>query len=136
MPKTIALIFDGYYREAVLPPDNHNCSGIYVVYAGKKTESGCSLRKLLYIGESEKVATRPSSDHEKYEEWIACLNEGEILYFSFADVSPTDRERVEAALIYHHQPPCNIQGTESFDYNETKITTSGNNKFLEKEFVE
>jgi hypothetical protein len=126
MVKTISLEFDGYYREEFLPLKNkHNCSGIYAVYAGSPTESGCSLRKLLYIGESENAATRPGKGHENYEAWSQELKKGELLYFTFADVSPVDRERAEAALIYYNQPCCNEQNRESFNYSETTIETSG-----------
>jgi hypothetical protein len=126
MAKTIKLIFDGYYREKSLPlEDKHNCSGIYAVYAGSQKESGCSLRKLLYIGESENAATRPGKSHENYAAWKRQLREGELLYFTFSDVSSIDRERAEAALIYYNQPCCNEQNMESFSYPETTVITSG-----------
>jgi hypothetical protein len=126
MAKTIKLEFDGYYREVALPlKDKHNCSGIYAVYAGEQGESNCILRELLYIGESENAATRPGKGHENYTDWKNKLEKGELLYFTFSDVSPVDRERAEAALIYYNQPCCNEQNMESLGYPETTIETSG-----------
>jgi hypothetical protein len=133
MSKTINLEFDGYYRENSLPLANkHTCSGIYAVYAGEPPDSNnnCSLRKLLYIGESENAATRPGKAHENYTAWKKKLKEDELLYFTFCDVSSADRKRAEAALIYHNQPCCNEQNMESFSYPETTIETSRRASYL------
>jgi hypothetical protein len=131
MAKTIELVFDGYYKTKQLPLNKHECSGIYTVYTGESTgEKSCILRKLLYIGESENVATRPGKEHENYEDWKTQLESGEILYYSFAEVDSRYRERAEAALIYHNKPICNGQGKKSFKYQETTITTSGDAIYL------
>jgi hypothetical protein len=135
MAKTIELNFDGYYEEEELPLNKHKCSGIYVVYAGEEAGGGPELYRLLYIGESENIAKRPSKDHEKYEDWKNQLMEDEILYFSFAEVDSNYREQAEAALIYHYEPICNEQGIESFNYEKTKIITSGSNVCLEETFT-
>jgi hypothetical protein len=137
MSKTIELDFDGYYREKDLPPSEHYCSGVYIVYAGEQTGVRKRyLRKLLYIGESIEAATRPNSEHENYQNWRDCLNDGEELHFSFADVKSIDRERTEAALIYHHQPFCNSKGKGSFCYQETHIVISGSGDHLDATFTE
>jgi hypothetical protein len=140
MAKTIKLEFEGYYTEDDLPLSNHDCSGIYVVYAGRPTLDGyCELRKLLYIGRSGDVAERPSSSHHKYKEWHDYLakdkngNKNEILYFSFANTD--DEKRAEAALIYKIQPACNDTGKKGFHYQETTIETSGENAGLGKSFT-
>ena len=51
-------------------------------------------------------------------------------------MSSTDRERAEAALIFHNQPPCNVQNTESFDYPETRIIISGDYDLMDNDFIE
>jgi hypothetical protein len=128
---TIKLDFKGYYKEENLPPSDFDCSGIYVVYAGKLAGgNSCELHKLLYIGEAENVATRPSKTHENYEDWKNQLQKDEILYFSFTKVGSNVRERVEAALIYVKKPVCNKQGKKSFDHKKTTIKTSGRNALL------
>jgi hypothetical protein len=128
---TINLEFRGYFKEKDLPPSDLDCSGIYVVYAGRMIfENRCELCRLLYIGESENVATRPGKNHENYEDWKDQLKKGEILYFSFAKISSKLRERTEAALIYVKKPVCNEKGKESFNFENTTIKTSGRNAFL------
>jgi hypothetical protein len=108
------------------PPSDHDCAGVYVVYAGRHTSKGyCELREVLYIGRSGNVDERPSPAHHKYEKWCNQLEKDEILYFSFAD---TDEEkRSEAALIYKIKPVCNDTGKDGFHYPETTIKISGNN---------
>jgi hypothetical protein len=135
-PKKLELEFEGYYREEFLPlKKKHNCSGIYVVYAGSRMARGCYLRKLLYIGESENAAKRPGKEHEKYAEWKKELKEGELLYFTFSDVPSADRKRAEAALIYYNEPCCNEQNKDSFNYSKTHIKTSGDAYMLEETFT-
>jgi hypothetical protein len=127
--KTVELNFDGYYGETGLPPSDHDCAGIYAVYAGQHTPEGkCKLRELLYIGRSVDAAKRPSPSHHKYEDWRSRLGKGEFLYFSFADTD--DEERAEAALIYKIKPVCNDTGKDSFSYPETNIRISGANAGL------
>jgi hypothetical protein len=122
--KIIKLDFDGYYDEEELPPLNHDCAGIYVVYAGRAiSDEQCDLHKLLYIGRSSDLTDRPSPSHHKYNSWRKHLKEGEILLFSFADTD--DEKRAEAALIYQIQPVCNDTGKEGFHHPETTIETSG-----------
>jgi len=137
MSKTIKLDFDGCYEVKDLPVKKHQCSGIYAVYTGKLEDPDqCTLRKLLYIGEAKNVETRLVQTHEKFKEWCTYLGQGENLFFAIADVSDSDREQAEAALIFHHQPPCNDQNTESFDYPETKIIITGANGLLDTDFTE
>ena len=137
MSKTITLNFNGCYETKDLPTKDYQCSGIYIVYAGKPTENnGCNLTKLLYIGESENVGSRPGKTHESYKEWCSYLEDGEKLFYTFSKVSGSDREQAEAALIFHHQPPCNEQNTESFDYSETRIIITGVDEFLDTDFTE
>ena len=79
MSNTITLDFDGYYEEKDLPPQDHDCSGVYVVYRGKNK----SPSELLYIGRSSDVDERPSEKHERYNDWKNCLQSKENLCFFF-----------------------------------------------------
>jgi hypothetical protein len=83
---------------------------------------------LLYIGRSSNIAERPSTEHHKYNSWRRKLQRGEYLHFCFADTN--SEKRAEAALIYHQEPPCNEQNTESFGYPETTIVLTGRNAGL------
>jgi excinuclease UvrABC nuclease subunit len=136
MSKTIKLYFDGCYEVRDLPVKKHQCSGIYTVNTGKLEDPDkCSLRKILYIGEAENVETRLRKTHETFNEWCTYLGQGENLFFTIADVSDSDREQAEAALIFHHQPPCNKQNKDSFDYPETRIIITDDNGLLDKDFI-
>jgi hypothetical protein len=124
MAKTIELGFDGHYNEEHLPPQGHQCPGVYAVY--RANDKG--LVELLYIGRSSNAADRPSSSHHKYKDWRKALKQGERLYFSFADTS--DEKQAEAALIYKLKPRLNDTGTEGFHYKQTTIKTFGKAAFL------
>jgi hypothetical protein len=118
---------------------DYRYSGIYAVYRGKQTRPGyCELREPLYIGESEELSERLDEDHEHYLDWLNHLEDGEILYFAIAHVNSTDRERVEAALIYHHRKglPCNTKGKRSFSYPETIVNLSGDCELMDTGFTE
>ena len=134
--KTYSLDFDGYWRapNADGLPAN---SGIYCVYActHNPQENTVSLRKLLYIGESANVRERVGS-HEHWRDWERELQQGEVLCFSAALISPgADRQRAEAAMIYYHKPPCNSEYVHSFPFDETSISTSGRNALLSGHFT-
>ena len=133
--KTICLEFKGYW-----PESNKNFipkqSGIYCVYTCKcdAEEKKVEIHKLLYIGESENVYVR-IQNHNRLSDWIKELRYGEELCYSFAPITSADRERVEAALIFKHQPPLNEEHRNHFIYNDTKMILSGKIKFLNKNFI-
>jgi excinuclease UvrABC nuclease subunit len=129
MYNSITLDFDGYYEEDDLPPKNHDCSGIYVVYRGKNK----SPSELLYIGRSGDVADRPSSKHHKYKDWKKNLQSNEVLYFSFTDID--NEELAEAALIFKIKPDLNDKLKNNFNHYETRVKTSGKNAFIDDYFV-
>lgn len=134
--KSYNLQFKGYWREpniGGLPAK----SGVYSVYACTYNSSAetVSIRKLLYIGESDNVQDRVAS-HEKWPEWKRHLRPGEQLCFNAALVSGRyDRERAEAAMIFKHKPPCNIEFVDSFPYDTTTVRTSGRNALLHERFT-
>lgn len=130
------LKFGGYWREPNIGGIPSN-SGIYCVYACTHNISAgtVSIRELLYIGESGDVRDRVQY-HEKWTEWRGRLYSGEGLCFNAALISPSDsRERAEAAMIYHHKPPCNVEHVNNFPYDRTTIYTSGRSVLLDPYFV-
>ena len=134
--KSYELKFGGYWRE-VNEDGIPAKSGIYGVYAAtyNSTEKTVSLRKLLYIGESENVRKR-IKEHEKRPRWRRELRPGEILCFNMAPISPAaDRERAEAAMIFEHKPLCNVEYVNSFPFDTTTITTSGCNALMKARFT-
>lgn len=133
-PQHYRLNFEGYWRESKIQsiPDY---SGIYCVYAStfNQKANSVSLRKLLYIGESEKVATR-IKNHEKWSAWRKQLQYGEQICFSYAPII-TGRVRVEAAMIYKHKPPVNTEYVNQFPFDRTTISTAGANALLASYFT-
>lgn len=135
MEKTYEQIFKGYflYTSREFLPET---SGIYCVYAGtyNKNKNEVSIRKLLYIGQSENINKRLEK-HECYDKWIKHLQYGESIIFSYTDVSEHDLDRFEAAMIYEHKPPVNIEYVNQFPFDTTYVYTSGENILLKNYFV-
>lgn len=133
--KTISLEFEGYWREinkGSVPAQ----SGIYCVYACTYNQSKdtVTLRELIYVGESENVRDR-LANHERLPDWQKRLKVGETLCYSVAAVSGSDRNRAEAAVIFHHKPPCNTEYKYSFPFEATTIQTFGRNDLLDSSFT-
>ncbi|MFB3888293.1 MAG: GIY-YIG nuclease family protein [Candidatus Bathyarchaeia archaeon] len=133
--KTINLTFDGYWRE-INKDGIPKKSGVYLTYSCKynpPTKEGergtVDLTKLIYIGEAEDANDRIAT-HDKWDDWRKQVPKGEEICFSFAEVASPDRERAECALIYYHKPVCCDKSTETFDYDETTIISSGCCKFI------
>jgi len=130
------LNFNGYWRDlnkSGLPAQ----SGIYAVYAATYNlrDQTVALNRLLDIGEADDMRARVGG-HERRPQWEKKLGIGEELCFGAALISPaSDRRRVEAALIFHHKPPCNIEYVNSFPFDTTSVTTGGTNALLTVSFT-
>jgi hypothetical protein len=134
-PQTYSLKFHGYWREPNIegiPGD----AGVYCVYACTHTqEKKISIRTLIYIGEAEDAHDRIEY-HEKWGNWRKHLRQNEEICFNFAPTQPTDRARVEAALIFHHKPPENSEYKDTFPFDKTTIDTgTEKNKCLDTRFT-
>ncbi len=131
--KSYQLDFDGYWREGSVDgvPDD---SGVYCVYACKRTGEGkVFIRLLIWIGESQNVRSRIKA-HEKFSDWKTYLEEGEELCFNFAPVNAPDRPRVEAALIFQHKPPANEEFKNAFPFDKTNVKIDGEKGKLSSSF--
>ena len=123
MSKTYVLHFSA--DELGLPAN----SGIYCVFAALWTPY-----RLLYVGEAENIWLRIAT-HERRVDWNHQLRTGERLSFRAARIqSASDRQRAEAAMIYFHKPPCNVEYTNHFPFPATTIITSGQNALLTPTF--
>ncbi|MCU0440604.1 MAG: hypothetical protein MUC49_22135 [Raineya sp.] len=123
--------FEGYWREpnkSGLP----NKSGVYCVYSCTYHEEkkSVTIHQLIYIGESEDIHKRVAN-HEKHTKWLTYLESGNQLCYSYTLVDAIFRNRVEAALIYKHKPPANIEYKDSFPFDKTFIKTYGDNAKIE-----
>lgn len=132
--KTLLLNYDGYWREPNIDGISDQ-SGVYSVYVCTYDSSAgtVTIRKLIYIGESQNVRKRIQG-HEKWRDWRRYLNKAEELCFNFAPIS-TDRVRAEAAMINHHKPPENTEYVNEFPFPQTTMRTSGKNKLLDTNFT-
>lgn len=133
--QTYSIDFNGYWIEpnkGSMPDE----SGIYVVYSCvyNQEEKNVSLKKLIYIGESENVRTRVGN-HERLEDWKKHLKSGEVLCYTFGKVSVASRERCEAALIFKHKPTENTEHVDSFGFDQTTISLSGKTHSLTCNFT-
>jgi hypothetical protein len=133
--QTYELEFDGYWREPAVE-GIPNKSGIYCVFScvHNQAEKKVSLKKLIYIGESDDVRFR-LANHEKLADWKKHVKQGEVLCFSFAPVPPTSRVRCEAAMIFKHEPPVNTEYSEAFPYDKTTISIAGKTTLLNTRFT-
>ena len=133
--KRIELNFRGYWME-VNKNGIPDASGIYCVYACtyNAITDKVSIRELIYVGESDNIWNR-ISNHERLADWKKRLRSNETLCYSFAGVSENDRVRAEAAVIFHHKPPCNTEYRNSFQFDTTTVTTSGRNAMLDSGYT-
>ena len=128
------LDFGGYWIETESIPTK---SGIYGVYSCVHDNQSNKVNrlKLLYIGEAEDVESRIAS-HELRLRWEGYLRWDETLCFNMAPIFPEGaRKRAEAAVIYHHKPPCNTQYATSFPFDKTTVTITGKAMSLDHRFV-
>jgi len=133
--KTISVKFDGYWRDekkGVIPEK----SGVYCVYECTHNVQGktISIHKLIYVGESDNVNYR-IANHAKYKDWLGHVQKGNELCFSFGGVDSIDRGRAEAAIIYKHKPPENDEYKDSFPFDKTTMSLSGQNSLLNTNFT-
>jgi hypothetical protein len=133
--KTISIEFDGYWRDenkGSLPAR----SGVYCVYecTYNVKEKTVTIHKLIYIGEAEDVKNRVA-DHERYENWLKQVRQGNELCFSFGGIGATDRARAEAAMIFKHKPPENDEYLDSFPFDRTTMSLSGKTTLLNTSFT-
>lgn len=133
--KKICVDFEGYWREVNKDgvPDQ---SGIYCVYSCiyDSSEKAVSIKKLLYIGESENVHDR-LANHDRLDDWKEELLANETLCYSFGAISAGDRVRAEAAMIYKHKPPMNDEYVNRFSYEDTEMELSGKTALLKVDFT-
>ncbi len=133
--QTFEVEFEGYWREPNMSKIPAK-SGVYCVYecTYNESEKTVSIHKLIYIGEAEDANDR-IKNHEKWDDWEKHVKEGNQLCFSFGYVESSNRDRVEAALIFEHKPPENSEYTDSFPFDKTTISLSGRIALLHANFT-
>ncbi len=111
-------------------------SGVYLVYRGVLFSNGTMLRcnEILYIGQSEDIRRRLSL-HDKRTEFIQNLEDGEILFYSYAKADRDDLDRIENALIFSYKPRLNNQEKNTFLYPSTEVVSDGQCALLDRDII-
>jgi hypothetical protein len=108
-PQTGITYVDRRFSE---PTFLHACvlpmlAGVYVILV---YDAGYSPRpyRLLYVGESENLNERVSTNHEKYSAWCREA-QNQMLYVAYhlTGMNRVERYTLEAAVIREYNPPCN-----------------------------
>lgn len=130
--KSFNKTIEGYYRDPGSLPTH---KGVYFVYRSTYDASAntVSLKELLYIGEAENVHQRVTT-HNRFDDWKRKLRAGEILCWSQC-ADALDRKTLEAALIFKHKPPLNVEYVNSFPFETTSVSLSGATALLQTSFV-
>ena len=132
--ETIFITFDGYWRTHAIGGVPAQ-SGVYVVYDGKHNPNNTvDLRRVLYIGEADDVRGR-IPNHERWADWRRALAAGGEVTFAFGPISAPKRMRTEAALIFEHKPPLNVEYKYSFSFDDTMVVLDGRASLLKPYFT-
>lgn len=83
----------GFFRDLVRNTIPEQVT-IYFVYAGVKTETGCQIRRLLYIGDYDSVCANLDAFNQN-------LQLGELVYYAVAFVPNVNAHAAEWALAQH-----------------------------------
>ncbi len=133
-PLTDELVFnvdiEGYWRE-INKSGTPNYSGVYFVYEGNYNaiSNTLTLKKLIYIGESDNVKSCIET-HDKRNEWLSYVRQGNELYYSAGPVETEYRSRVAEAYIFKHKPPANDELKYSFPFDQAVVISTGSTALL------
>lgn len=132
---TIKNSISGYTKDS-LKGHLQAYSGVYFVYIASHGDGqdAFKIERLLYIGEAADVKLRVLG-HEKYPEWLSYLSEGEELCYATCEVVEEYRSRVEAAYIFKHKPPTNIENVHHFPFESLTIVSQGEVALLKPSFT-
>lgn len=123
--KSYSLNFNGYWRE-INKNGIPSKTGIYLVYRcvydAKNNTVG--LKDIIYIGQAENIHDR-IANHERLEDFKSQLIKGEELCYSVAEVSASDLDVVENALIFAQKPVLNEQLKDTFNYGAVTVKVDG-----------
>lgn len=130
--KSFNKTIEGYYTNLQSLSTN---KGVYFVYRciHNSTAKTVDLKELLYIGEAENIHQRVTT-HNRYDDWKRKLRAGEVLCWTEC-AEAIDRKTLEAALIFKHKPPLNVEYVNSFPFETTSVSLSGATALLQTSFV-
>lgn len=120
-----SLDFKGYWRE-VNKNGMPSKTGIYLVYrcVYNKSSNTVGLKEIIYIGQAENAHDR-IANHDRLDDFKSRLQDGEELCYSFAEVSKSDLDIVENALIFAQKPILNDRLKDSFNFGAVTVKLDG-----------
>ena len=124
----LILTFDGYW--SIDNASSVRFPGIYCIYA----VPSAAAARLLYIGEAHNIGDRISS-HEQRLDWLATARYSPVWFNACRITVEEGRREAEAAMIYHHKPPCNTEFKAQFPYRPITLRTAGQNANLTPGFT-
>jgi len=130
--KSFNKTIEGYYTN---PQSLSTNKGVYFVYRCTHNSAAktVDLKELLYIGEAENIYQRVTT-HNRFDDWKRKLKPGEVLCWTEC-TEILDRKTLEAALIFKHKPPLNVEYVNSFPFETTSVALSGATALLQTNFV-
>ena len=135
MIKTVNLTFHGSLSDSdrsYMP----SYGGVYIVYRGIWSEKDRLFfcREIVYIGQADDIKSR-HEHHEYHQDFLSQCRQGEIVFYSFAEVNLEDRDIVEAALIYHTRPKLNRIELDQFPYPPIRVVSTGACALLDPDII-
>ena len=123
--KSYSLNFNGYWRE-INKNGVPSVTGIYLVYrcVYDAQRNTVGLKEIIYIGQAENVHDR-IANHDRLNDFKARLQRGEELCYSVAEVSSSDLDVVENALIFAQKPILNDKLKDSFNHGAVIVKVDG-----------
>ena len=123
--KSYSLIFNGYWRE-IDKKGIPSKSGIYLVYrcVYNVKSNTVGLKDIIYIGQAENVRER-IVNHDRLTDFMSQLQQGEELCYSVAEVSKSDLDVVENALIFAQKPILNDKLKDSYNHGAVTVKVDG-----------
>ena len=93
------LNIQGYYRDEIrgrFP----NIACVYFVYRGvlNLEDRTCSLKELIYIGQTSNLNER-FSEHEKREDFLSLCERGEMLFYTYAEITSSENSRDRKSVV-------------------------------------
>ena len=122
---TFNINFKGYWRD-INKKGIPSLSGIYIVYDctyNSETDT-VSLNKIIYIGQAENLNERIMT-HDKRSDFVRVCGGENNLCYSIAELSVTDLDMVENALVYAQQPSLNDRLKDKYHYSQAEFHLEG-----------
>ena len=123
--KVYKITFNGYRRDKYkegLP----EYSGIYVVYrcVYNSMEKTVTLKEIIYIGKSNNIKNEVCY-HARRKDFLEEAKNNETLCYTYANVSNSNLDIVENALIFAQKPRLNENLVDNYNHETAQFLIEG-----------